>query len=128
MKKNSFWKKLREYFGVYLPKQHNSSEKTIDSCHMAWNLLLRYLLQEKNIPASKLTFESFTAALLTEFLDAMEVQKGWKESTRNNRLSCIRSFFKFATYTCPEVYTVYADLCTIPLKKGTDYSRVVNYM
>lgn len=128
MKSSSFWKKLREYFGVYLPKQRNSSEKTIDSCHMAWNILLRYLLQEKSIPASKLKFESFTAAMLTEFLDTMEIQRGWKESTRNNRLSCIRSFFKFATYSCPEVYTVYVDLCTIPLKKGTDNSRVVSHM
>lgn len=128
MKNNSFWKKLREYFGIYLPKQRNSSEKTIDSCHMAWNLLLRYLLQEKSIPASKLKFESFTAALLTEFLDTMESQRGWKASTRNNRLSCIRSFFKFAAYTCPEVYTVYAGLCTIPLKKGINNSHVVSHM
>ena len=128
MKSNTFWKKLKEYFGVYLPRQRNSSEKTINSCHMAWNILLRFLLQEKGIPASALKFESFTAALVTEFLDTMEARKGWKESTRNNRLSCIRPFFKFAAYTCPEVYTVYADLCTIPLKKGTDNSRAVSHM
>lgn len=128
MKNNPFWKKLKEYFGVYLPRQRNSSEKTINTCHMAWNLLLRFLLQEKNIPASVLKFESFTADMLTEFLDTMEERKGWKESTRNNRLSCIRSFFKFAAYTCPEVYAVYADLCTVPLKKGTDNSRVVSHM
>lgn len=42
MKSNAFWKKLREYFGIYLPKQRNSSEKTIDSCRMAWNILLRF--------------------------------------------------------------------------------------
>lgn len=95
---------------------------------MAWNILLRFLLQEKGIPASGLGFETFTSALLTEFLDTTESQKGWKESTRNNRLSCIRSFFKFAAYTSPEVYTVYADLCTIPLKKGNDNSRVVSHM
>lgn len=128
MKNNPFWKKLKEYFGVYLPKQRNSSEKTINSYHMAWNILLRFLLLERNIPASSLKFEIFTATLLTEFLNTMEAQKGWKESTRNNRLSCIRSFFKFAAYTCPEVYVIYADLCTIPLKKGTDNSRVVNHM
>lgn len=76
MKSNAFWKKLREYFGIYLPKQRNSSEKTIDSCRMAWNILLRFLLQEKGIPASGLGFETFTSALLTEFLDTTESQKG----------------------------------------------------
>lgn len=128
MKTNLFWKKLREYFTVYLPKQRNSSEKTIISCHMAWNLLLRFLLQEKGIAAAQIGFDTFTPVLLADFLDTMETQKGWKASTRNNRLSCIRSFFKYATYTCPNVYTVYADLGTVPLKKGVDNSRVVEYM
>lgn len=128
MKNNSFWKKLKEYFGIYLPRQRNSSDKTIASCRMAWNLLLRFLLYEKGIPASTLSFESFTSAMLMEFLDSMESRKGWKESTRNNRLSCIRSFFKFAAHNCPETYMVYADLCTIPLKKGTDNSRIVSHM
>lgn len=128
MKTNLFWKKLREYFTVYLPKQRNSSEKTITSCHMAWNLLLRFLLQEKGIAATQIDFDTFTSVLLADFLDDMETRKGWKASTRNNRLSCIRSFFKYAAYTCPNVYTVYADLGTIPLKKEVDNSRVVEYM
>jgi site-specific recombinase XerD len=128
MKTNLFWKKLREYFTVYLPKQRNSSEKTITSCQMAWNLLLRFLLQEKGIAATQINFDTFTSVLLADFLNDMETRKGWKASTRNNRLSCIRSFFKYAAYTCPNVYTVYADLGTIPLKKEVNNSQVVEYM
>ena len=128
MKVNLFWKKLREYFSVYLPRQRNSSTKTITTSRMAWNLFLRFLLKDKKISPSDLTFETFTANLLSEFLDEMERQKQWKNSTRNNRLSCIRSFFRFATHTCPDVYMVYKELCTIPLKKGIDHSRVVNHM
>ena len=128
MKSNPFWKKLREYFSIYLPKQRNSSEKTIDTCHMAWNLLLRYLIQERGMAFAALDFGTFTADLLVEFLDAMETQKPWQPSTRNNRLSCIRSFFKYAACTCPEAYIVYADLLAIPLKKSINNSRVVNHM
>lgn len=128
MKSSPFWKKLREYFTIYLPKQRNSSEKTVDTCHMAWNLLLRYLLQEQGSPASALGYETFTSDLLAGFLEKMEVEKHWKASTRNNRLSCIRSFFKYASCTCPEAYIVYADLRTIPLKKGVDGSRIVKHM
>lgn len=128
MKINPFWKKLREYFSVYLPRQRNSSEKTIVTSRMAWNLFLRFILQVKNISPNDLMFETFTAELLSEFLDEMEHQKQWKTSTRNNRLSCIRSFFKFATHTCPDVYVVYEELCTVPLKKGTDNSRIVTHM
>lgn len=95
---------------------------------MAWNLLLRYLMQERGIKAAALRFETFIAGLLEEFLDRMETEKHWKPSTRNNRLSCIRSFFKYAACTCPESYMVYADLRTIPLKKGVDNSRIVSHM
>ena len=128
MKSNPFWKKLREYFSIYLPKQRNSSEKTIDTCHMAWNLLLRYLLQQRGMTFAALGFETFTANLLVEFLDAMETEKHWQPSTRNNRLSCIRSFFKYAACTYPAAYVVYADLLTIPLKKSINNSHVVNHM
>lgn len=128
MKGNAFWKKLREYFSVYLPKQRGSSERTVDTCHMAWNLLLRYLLQERGITAAALGFGTFTAVLLGEFLDRMETEKHWKPSTRNNRLSCIRSFFKYAACTCPEAYMAYADLRTVPLKKDVDNSRTVSHM
>ena len=95
---------------------------------MAWNLLLRFLIQEKGAVAAKIGFDTFTSSLLADFLDTMETRKGWQASTRNNRLSCIRSFFKYAAHTCPNAYPVYADLGTIPLKKEVNRSRVVEYM
>ena len=58
----------------------------------------------------------------------MEAEKHCLSSTRNNRLSCIRSFFKYAACSCPEAYIVYADLLTIPLKKCVNNSRIVNHM
>lgn len=128
MKDRPFWRKLREYFTIYLPKQKNSSEKSMDTSHMAWNLFLRYLMQDVKMKISEITFKTITHDLVVDFLDKMEAEKGWKPSTRNNRLSCIRSFFKYAACDCPDAYIVYADLGTIPRKKGIDNSHVVNYM
>lgn len=128
MKDNSFWKQLREYFSVYLPKQHNSSDKTIEACRMAWNLFLRFIIQEKHIKGTQIHFETFTPTLLSEFLDTKEKGKNWKITTRNHRLSCIRSFFKYAAYSNTNVYHIYAGLCTIPLKKGIDNSHIVAHM
>ena len=105
MKSNPFWKKLREYFSIYLPKQRNSSEKTIDTCHMAWNLLLRYLMHEQGMKADTLGFGTFTAELVAGFLDRMETEKHWKPSTRNNRLSCIRSFLLFGKLSASTFFT-----------------------
>ena len=128
MKNNHFWKHLREYFAVYLPKQRNSSDKTIEACHMAWNLFLRFIIHTRKIDGRHLDFETFTSELLAEFLEQMETEKNWKASTRNQRLSCIRAFFKYASCIDPTAYTVYADLCKIPMKKGTDMSHTVEYM
>ena len=128
MKDNHFWNQLRKYFSIYLPRQRNSSKRTIEACHMAWNLFLRFIIHNKDIKAAQINFETFTSPLLTEFLDAMEEEKKWKTSTRNHRLSCIRSFFKYAAYSEPEIYPVYADLCSIPLKKEVDNTHMVSYM
>lgn len=128
MKDSGFWKRLKDYFTVYLPKQRNNSQNTINSCRVTWNLLLQFLMQEKHMDIRQLQFEHFSANLILEFLDFMEASKGWKESTRNQRLSCIRSFFKYASYVNPQIYMIYMELLKIPLKKEPDMSRVVNHM
>ena len=128
MKTDTFWKQLQQYFTIYLPKQRDSSDCTISACHDAWNLLLRYISQEKHLEAISLKLDYFTSALIVEFLDHMDAEKHWEVSTRNQRLSCIRSFFKYASSKDVTANMVYADLCTIPLKKEEDKSHVVDFM
>ncbi len=128
MRSNTFWKCMREYFSIYLPKQRNSSPDTIAAFRMAWNLLLRYLTHEVGKNVQKLEFMDFNAAMLSGFLDHMEAKKGWKAATRNHRLSCIRAFFRYASALEPLAYTTYTGLLSIPLKKDVDRSRMVEHM
>ena len=94
-KKEDFWRYLRDYFTVYLPKQKNNSQHTITSCRQTWNLILRFLSINKQITLEKLCMANIDSKNVLEFLDYMEKEKGWKAATRNQRLSCIRSFFKY---------------------------------
>lgn len=128
MKNKTFWQKLKEYFLIYLPKQRNSSEKTLDTYKNAWNLLLRYMINDCKISPSDINYGSFSKEVINSFLDSLEKNRSWKPTTRNNRLNCIRSFFKYAGSNCPEAYVVYTDLRTIPEKKGINKSHVVDYM
>lgn len=128
MKNSTFWKCMRDYFCLYLPKQKNSSADTILACRTAWNLFLLYLTQQKGMDLRKLEFPDFNKALLSDFLDYMDFEKSWKASTRNHRLSCIRSFFKYAAATEPLAHTSYTELLSIPLKRGIDQSRIVDHM
>ena len=62
------------------------------------------------------------------FLDEMEKTKGWTPSTKNHRLGCIRSFFRFAASLEPVLVIYLEDLKGIPLKKSADKSHVFNFM
>ena len=121
-------KHLRPYFTVFLPKQRGCSDNTIQSIHDTWNLFLRYLSAAKGIDNSRLAFSDIDPAVVTGFLDQMEFEKGWKPSTRNQRLSCLRSFFRYAASMEPVLYPCSAALGEIPLKKGADRSYVIEFL
>ena len=123
-----FWTHLREYFTVYLPKQRNMSPNTIVSSKQTWNIFLRYLVNVKGVELKNVAMETIDAAAVTGFLDHMDNKKKWKPSTRNQRLSMIRSFFTYASCMEPSNYIFAAALEAIPLKKGVNKSFVLEYL
>lgn len=125
---NGFWRNLRNYFTVYLPKQKNVSPNTIISSRQTWNLLLRYVTSETDTKLQYITLETIDVTTVTGFLDHMESLKGWQPSTRNQRLSMIRSFFTYVSCVEPSCYIYASYLAAIPLKKGINKSFVLEYM
>lgn len=123
-----FWSHMREYFTVYLPRQRHVSPNTVVSSRQTWNLLLKYMAAEKGVGLGDVTMSMIDARLVTEFLDHMEILKGWKPSTRNQRLSMIRSFFSYAASMEPSSYIHASGLAAIPLKKGINRAFVLEYM
>jgi site-specific recombinase XerD len=119
---------LRDFFTVYLPKQRNCSPHTITACRQAWNMLLKHICASSNKRLEDLVFADLGRAAVTGFLDEMEKAKDWIPSTRNHRLGCIRSFFKFAASLEPVLAIYLEDLKGIPLKKSADTSRVMEFM
>lgn len=127
-KRKALWRLIREYFTVYLPKQRNSSPHTITACRDTWNLFLRYLSERKKLPIERIDFSDISRETVTEFLDCMECEKGWKPATKNHRLSCIRSFFHYATCVEPALYAYAAELDSIPLKKAGNKSHMLEFI
>lgn len=125
---NLLWRYMKDYFSVYLPKQRNASPHTITACRDTWNLLLRYLKREKGMELQKLQISDISSSIVLGFLDFMERDKGWKASTRNQRLSCIRSFFHYASCMEPSLYAYEADLGKNLLKKAENKSHVIEFM
>jgi site-specific recombinase XerD len=125
---NRFISYLREYFTIYLPKQKNCSLHTITACRQTWNMLLEHVCAKSNIRLENISFEDLNRTAVMEFLDEMENARKWKPQTRNHRLGCIRSFFRFAAYLEPVLVIYLEDLKGIPLKKSADKSRIMEFM
>lgn len=119
---------LREFFTVYLPKQKNSSPHTITACWQTWNMLLRFVRASSEKRPEDIIFADLNRSAVMGFLDEMEKARGWAPSTRNHRLGCIRSFFRFAASLEPILAIHLEELKGIPQKKSADKSRVMEFM
>ena len=131
MKKNQndkFIIYLREFFTAYLPKQKNCSPHTITACRQTWNMLLGFICSSSGKRLEDIIFTDLNRAIVMGFLDEMEKIRTWMPSTRNHRLGCIRSFFRFAASLEPILVIYLEDLKGIPLKKSADKSRVMEFM
>ena len=61
--------------------------------------------------------DNFDKRMVTEFLDWLEESRSSSAASRNQRLSALRSFFKFIQYESPEYMAVCQNVLSIPNKK-----------
>lgn len=114
---DTFLKHLRDWFTVFLPRQRAVSPHTIESDRRAWNMLLRHVCDTRCITVDKITFPMLDRGCVTGFLQQTRTERNWTATTYNQRLSCIRSFFKYAAAAEPTLGIHLADLAGIPLMK-----------
>lgn len=115
---DTFLTHLRDWFTVFLPRQRAASPHTIESARRAWNMLLRHVCDTRRIPVDKITFPMLDRACITGFLEQRRAERHWTAATYNQRLACIRSFFKYAATAEPTLAIYLADLAGIPLMKA----------
>ncbi len=114
---DTFFRHLREWFTVFLPRQRAASPHTVAACRQVWNLLLGYIDDTRGIRLEKVTFAVLNRALIAGFLEHMTTTRGWAVTTYNQRLACIRSFFHYAATAEPTLAMHLADIAGIPQKK-----------
>jgi len=95
-KLNSLFSTIHDYLLVALPKEQKCSEHTIRSYRKSLELLLDFVKEKKKKSLSELSFDDIDRNVIADFLEYLEVERNCSVSTRNHRLHCIRSFFKYA--------------------------------
>lgn len=92
---------LESYFIRRLMAQRQASPHTIASYRDTFRLLLNFAQKQCGKSPSSFNLTDLDAPLISRFLDSLEKQRGTSISSRNVRLTAIRSFFRYAAYEEP---------------------------
>ena len=94
----SFSRLLQQFFVEYLGQQKAVSRHTVAAHRDTFQLLLRFAQRELGKNPTNLVLEDFSAALILDFLDRLEKERGNSVRSRNAKLAAIRAFLKYAAH------------------------------
>jgi len=113
----SFPALLQRFFTDRLCTQLNASPHTIASYRDTFRLLLRFAARRLGRLPSRLHLQDFDVPLLGAFLDELEQGRANSIRTRNTRLSAVRAFFRYVTFTEPAYALQCQRVLAIPSKR-----------
>lgn len=116
---NLFPKLLGDFLSVYLPSQRGYSKNTISSYCDAFKLLLQYFECEKKLHSDQITFKHLDEACIVDFMDWLKETRKSSNSTVNQRLAGIHSFFKYVQKIHPELMSRCNEILTIQFQKAS---------
>ena len=96
LKNNDLFTLIRDYFKNYLPVIRKSSPHTIRTYQVAIEQFLDYIKESRNVSLYNVTLDMIDRNTVTSYLTFLDAEKECGITTRNHRLNCIRSFFKYA--------------------------------
>jgi site-specific recombinase XerD len=108
---------VQGFFHEYLAAQRGLSPNTILSYRDALKLLLCYVSRRVSKPVDKLLVEDIDETVVVAFLQHLESDRGNAPQTRNNRLSTLRTFFRYVASQEPTLVGQCQRICTIPNKR-----------
>jgi len=107
---NSFFRHVRGFLTIFLPKHKCYSQHTVKAYRDTLNLFRNFMLEEKGVPFADITFERITHDLIYEFLVWLQNKRGCKAATKNHRLAALKSFFHYCSMEDPALMAIYLDI------------------
>jgi len=111
---------IREFLIVYLPQIRRKSSHTVKAYRDTLNLFILFLKETKNIDIFEFTTSFITGQTIMEFLTWLVEKRGCKVTTRNHRLTCIRSFCKYLSAADATLVPTLAEISSIAKAANTD--------
>lgn len=108
---------IERFFTERLMRQRNVSPHTIASYRDTFRLLFSFAHARLRKPPSGLALRDLDASFISGFLDDIEKSRSVSVTTRNLRLTAIRSFFRFAAFEVPDHSDHIQRVLSIPTKR-----------
>ena len=108
---------VERFFLQRLIQERGVSPHTIASYRDTFRLLLDFAQRRLHKHACDLSIPELDAQLIVQFLNELEVTRAASASTRNLRLTAIRSFFRFVAAERPEYLAATQRILAIPSKR-----------
>ena len=116
---DSFFKHVRGFLTVFLPKNKCYSNHTVKAYRDTINLFRQFMFEEKNISFTSITFDIINHDVLYEFLAWLQNTRGCEASTKTLRLAAMKSFFHYCAFEDPALMAVYLDIQKVQPQKVT---------
>lgn len=114
---NRFGKLVQDFLTSYIISECNYSMNTKNSYATTFYLFLEFIKETKNINPNKIEIEAITKEVIVQFLDWLETYRNVSISTRNQRLACIKSFYKYVQINELDLFNTCSIILSIKNKK-----------
>lgn len=122
---NRYGKLLQSFLSDYLLGECNYSLNTKKSYSTTFYLFSVFMKDILNVNPNKIEIEKITKDVIIQFLNWLETSRGYSISTRNQRLACIKSFFKYVQIREVDLFENCAKILNIKAKKAPD--KIITY-
>jgi len=122
---NRFSKLVQKFLTSYIVDELNYSDNTKKSYTTTFRILLKFIEKEKNIKSNKIEIEFITKEVIIQFLDWLETYRNVSISTRNQRLACIKSFYKYVQSNEIDLFDTCSSILGIKNKKVPN--KIITY-
>ena len=109
---------LSHFFTDFLIGCRNLSKNTISSYSDTFRLLVIYFNDQQSIPPEKLTLKNINDKSVCNYLDWLQKERRCSNTTRNQRLAAIHSFFRYLQMQDSKQLLSCQKVMQIPFKKS----------
>jgi integrase/recombinase XerD len=125
-KDDSFFRYVRGFLTVFLPKNRCFSKNTVKAYRDTLNLFRNFLLVKKGISFTNINFDMINHGSIYEFLAWLQNSRGCEASTKNHRLAALKSFLRYCAIEDSTLIAIYMDIQAVRPQKVT--RNRVDYM